>query len=672
MVKRFNKKQGSKQGIILLTVVFILAMAIIFISACMLMTRATRDRMYWKAEQSQARLTVTSAAEAFYQALEVGDFKESDLKKLATGSASGIYMTATDATGKCLPGMGTTSDNCTMLSLKAKDAKCSEIYAYLTTTIGTEKESVKITFKMKDKATPVGLFQNPVDYNGTTGTINFDDMGKVMNGSNPSDNFLVVRKGTYTKDSSSNIYSDVIFVGGDVKDFVANLHGDVVFLDDAKVNATSANQQYGWSGANVYFAGTSTTTFNDSFNAGGNMIEFGGITNLIFANRTCNTFTQNAKVYNDDKIISLKVSSSTATEDTSLISSTAYSELSAFGKTFKPGTATDDIKTDAAKYASEDFTKKTIGTFATTSKAFGSVKVNGEALKTSAPSDYTKMSVADVKSKYGISLATATSAKTSQGFTYLGQTDKDDITSITTNINITTGGNFGTNNKTTPTVYFLDGSKDYIIYLSSSSAIYDFSTSYFVVVNPSPDHTQLIVLQSGVKVSISSEQGSGTKFGFLSITRGENSGTPDSYLKYLKEGKLDAEMTASGDGSSNHFSTYYDSVKKPAFMVLGAGNNQVNMFKGSVFEGYLGLYNPDDTTKSYIGIYNGPQVIYGRILLDGLIPIDESGNYKADGNVDNGQIYMPYCPGPNASGDKPDVELYEFGYKVISVDYYVE
>ncbi|MBQ4190771.1 MAG: hypothetical protein II641_02925, partial [Clostridiales bacterium] len=105
MVKRFNKKQGSKQGVILLTVVFILAMAVIFISACMLMTRATRDRMYWKAEQSQARLTVTSAAEAFYQALEVGDFKESVLKELALKKASGIYMTAKDASNKYLPGM---------------------------------------------------------------------------------------------------------------------------------------------------------------------------------------------------------------------------------------------------------------------------------------------------------------------------------------------------------------------------------------------------------------------------------------------------------------------------------------------------------------------------------------------------------------------------------------
>lgn len=659
MVKRFNKKQGSKQGIILLTVVFILAMAIIFISACMLMTRATRDRMYWKAEQSQARLTVTSAAEAFYQALEVGDFKESDLKKLATGSASGIYMTATDATGKCLPGMGTTSDNCTMLSLKAKDAKCSEIYAYLTTTIGTEKESVKITFKMKEKASPVGLFQNPVDYNGTTGTINFDDMGQVMNGSNPSDNFLVVRKGTHTTDSSSNIYSDVIFVSGDIKDFVSKLHGDVVFLEDAKVNSTSQNMQYSWSGATVYFAGSDA--YNTSFNDGGNMIQFGGITNLIFANRTCNTYSSNSKIA-ESNIISLKINNSTGaiSQDNSLLPGGVAPA--------NPGTYTDDIGNTAAKYASEDFAKKSIGTFATTSKAFGSVKVNGEALKTTAPDDYTKMSVADVKSKYGISLATATSAKTSQGFTYLGQTDKDDITSITTNINITTGGNFGTNNKSTPTVYFLDGTKDYIIYLSSSSAIYDFSTSFFVVVNPSPDHTQLIVLQSGVKVSISSEQGSGKKFGFLSITRGENSGTPDSYLTYLKNGGLDAEMTASG----NHFSTYYDSVKKPAFMVLGAGSNQVNLFKGSVFEGYLGLYNPDETTQSYIGIRNGPQVIYGRILLDGLIPVNEDGTVDATGNVDNGQIYMPYCPGPNASGAKPDVELYEFGYKVISVDYYVE
>jgi hypothetical protein len=657
MIKRFNKKQGSKQGIILLTVVFILAMAVIFISACMLMTQATRNRMYWKAEQSQARLTVTSAAEAFYQALEVGDFKEEDLKKLETGQAAGIFMTAKDSSDQYLPGMSMQPDNCTLLSLKAKDASCSEIYAYLTTTIGEEKESVKITFKMKDKATPYGLFQNPVDYNGTTGTINFDDMGKVMNGSKPKDNFLVVRGGTKTTDSSSNIYSNVIFVGGDVTDFVANLHGDVVFLENAQVNATGQNQQYGWSGATVYFTGSNS--YKNAFNAGSNMIEFKNVNNVIFANRTCNTYTQNNKVA-ESNIISLKVDTSGGVTQTNEL-------LPGGNAPTHAGTYTTDIKDSAAKYASDDFTKKTIGTFATTGQAFGSVKVNGEALSQTAPDSYTKMSVSDVKTNYGISLNTATTAKTSAGFTYLGQTDKDDLSSIDTNINITSGGNFGTNNKTTPTVYFLDGTKDYIIYLSSSSATYDFSTSYFVVVNPSPDHTQLIVLQSGVKVSISTEQGSGTKFGFLSISRGDNSGTPDSYLTYLKEGKLDAEMTASG----NHFSTYYDSVQKPAFMVLGAGSNQVNMFKGSVFEGYLGLYNPNSSTQSYIGIYNGPQVIYGRILLDGLIPISEDGSYNAGGNVDNGQIYMPYCPGPNASGPKPDVELYEFGYKVISVDYYV-
>ncbi|MBO4426671.1 MAG: hypothetical protein J5776_06650 [Clostridiales bacterium] len=657
MIKRFSKKQGSKQGIILLTVVFILAMAVIFISACMLMTQATRNRMYWKAEQSQARLTVTSAAEAFYQALEVGDFKEEDLKKLATGQAAGIFMTAKDSSDKYLPGMSMQPDNCTLLSLKAKDASCSEIYAYLTTTIGEEKESVKITFKMKDKATPYGLFQNPVDYNGTTGTINFDDMGKVMNGSKPKDNFLVVRGGTKTTDSSSNIYSNVIFVGGDVTDFVANLHGDVVFLENAQVNATGQNQQYGWSGATVYFTGSNS--YKNAFNAGSNMIEFKNVNNVIFANRTCNTYTQNNKVA-ESNIISLKVDTSGGVTQTNEF-------LPGGNAPTHPGTYTTDIKDAAAKYASDDFTKKTIGTFATTGQAFGSVKVNGEALSQTAPDSYTKMSVSDIKTNYGISLNTATTAKTSAGFTYLGQTDKDDLSSIDTNINITSGGNFGTNNKTTPTVYFLDGTKDYIIYFSSSSATYDFSTSYFVVVNPSPDHTQLIVLQSGVKVSISTEQGSGTKFGFLSISRGDNSGSPDSYLTYLKGGGLDAEMTASG----NHFSTYYDSVQKPAFMVLGAGSNQVNMFKGSVFEGYLGLYNPNSSTQSYIGIYNGPQVIYGRILLDGLLPISEDGSYQAGGNVDNGQIYMPYCPGPNASGPKPDVELYEFGYKVISVDYYI-
>ena len=41
-----------------------------------------------------------------------------------------------------------------------------------------------------------------------------------------------------------------------------------------------------------------------------------------------------------------------------------------------------------------------------------------------------------------------------------------------------------------------------------------------------------------------------------------------------------------------------------------------------------------------------------------------------DSTSDGAHFYMPYCPGIDGGGAKPAVELYEFGYDVVSVDYY--
>lgn len=55
----------NKKGVILVTVLFILALSMILISCALLLTSATRSRIYDKAEKTQARLTVTSIAETF-------------------------------------------------------------------------------------------------------------------------------------------------------------------------------------------------------------------------------------------------------------------------------------------------------------------------------------------------------------------------------------------------------------------------------------------------------------------------------------------------------------------------------------------------------------------------------------------------------------------------------
>ena len=46
MIRRKGKLKKSKQGSLLIIVVLILALAIIFISSAMMLTQATKDRLY--------------------------------------------------------------------------------------------------------------------------------------------------------------------------------------------------------------------------------------------------------------------------------------------------------------------------------------------------------------------------------------------------------------------------------------------------------------------------------------------------------------------------------------------------------------------------------------------------------------------------------------------------
>ena len=639
MVKRFSKKQGSKQGVILLTVVFILAMAIIFIAACMVMTQATRNRLYWKAEQSQARLTVTSAAEALYQALLVGDFKESDLKTLAAKGATGILITAQGPDGY-LPGMSTDSKNCTTLSLKRKDATYSEIYAYLTTTIGDESENVKITFKVKPKTTPTGLFGNPVDYNGTVGQLNFEQMGYVIGGGTKSDNFLVVRKGCNDADSSSNIYSKIVFVGGNVTSLRANLHpgADVILLESAKwgindydpkpVSAEGATPNY-------YFVSSGSTS--EALTKSMQYSNFSTSGSIVFVNRDINESMLNSDsnpVYSFDLSgnwntgATYNSGSNTLTKPADSVLSSAYA--------------------NASVYSSEDFSKNSIGTFPTTTQAFTKLGIDEATLEAG-----TEMTLDQFVGKYGNQSATDNKP-------LVGDDNTTNPGIETACIKITTGGTIGTaaNDGTSRYTFLFDGGTDYIIYFTGTV---NMSKCTFAVVNPDSSHNQLIVLKKGANLNISINDAQGDAYdgaGFLSVPRGTNSTSTSNYLTYIYGNDIPGgEMTQSARVSS-----YYDSTTKPTFYVIGAGNNQVLFGASSYFEGYLGLFNPDTTTTSQVSCSgNGStgQFLYGRMMFDG---------WNSGG--DAGRFYMPYCPGPGDNSSPDDVELYEFGYTVLKVDYY--
>ena len=587
--------------------------------------------MYWKAEQGQARLTVTSAAEAFYQALEVGDFKESELKSLATAKAAGIFMTAKDSAGNYLPGMSLSADNCTQLSLKAKDAKCSEIYAYLVTTIDGEQERVKITFKVKSKPKVYGLFGNPVDYNGMATNLNFDDFG-YANGTNPTDNFLVVRDGGAMQDSSSKLYSNVVFTGGTITKFQASLNNsDFILLGNAK----AALQASVDSGADTWYFVSTAGTSPDALGADSMHNQLSASTAVVFANRTINKTITNLSpaVYQMSIDVSGNASGTTLLGGTDVSSETM--------------TALID---DAAKYSSQDFVDS-IGEFPTTEQAFAQIQLGDGTLPTSAPSDFTSMTLSEFCSKYG---TTSTA-----DLKIVGNDDSDPNTIETTNIKITGGGSIGndTGSGGSNYVFLFDGSSDYCIYLAGTNAEYKFYQATFAVFGPNSDHQQVFVLENGVDL-VTSNQNFGSKcVGFCSVPRGENSASADVYAKYLLDGNLAGEMTSKSSGGK--YSSYYNSVVKPSFYILGAGDNQVLLNCGTALEAYLGLFNPSSaSTTSAVTCYNNSQYIYGRMMFDGFT------------TADGGNINMPYCPGPNNGGAKPDVELYKFGYEVTRVDYY--
>ena len=103
--KKVMRKADDKKGVILVTVLFIIAMALLFITTALTISIASRQRVYSNAKSDQARLTVTSLAQSIWQAIYSQQINDVMLNNLADGtSGNGSYVTfSTDS----VPGMGT-------------------------------------------------------------------------------------------------------------------------------------------------------------------------------------------------------------------------------------------------------------------------------------------------------------------------------------------------------------------------------------------------------------------------------------------------------------------------------------------------------------------------------------------------------------------------------------
>lgn len=262
MIKRLGKAKKRKQGAILIIVVLILALAMIFISMAMLLTKATRNRLYENSMSSQARLTVTSAAETFLEALQTQEITDKQMDKFLAESptkADGTMYMIIDG----VPGMTSDPKNCTTLDVYYPDktSKPNVVYCDFTTTIGDQVENVRVELSIQpqDESKPSDRFSNQIDQYQALGDSRLfftGGIGAIKDTSlKPTDNTVLLRNGNATTTADGGtFYSDMVFADGtSFNGDSCNYFGDIILLGDANVQSQKS-LQFDFTG-NIYVLG---------------------------------------------------------------------------------------------------------------------------------------------------------------------------------------------------------------------------------------------------------------------------------------------------------------------------------------------------------------------------------------------------------------------------------
>ena len=289
MLKRFTKsgKKQNKSGVILVTILFILAVAFILIGSALIMTAKTRNRLYTFAEGGQARITCTAAAQLFENALQEQQITDAQFKDLCTGNVT-IWFTdpqipgmGGDHSGYVTPSPGDPTpampDNCTRAVFSVNGTK---YVVRFTTRIDTEIENVMLTYEKGSSTTNSSPFAFQVEL-GEGGELDKIKIGHTIGGGryDAEDNLIVSRGNGAVSNDSSEFYSTFITTKPMRSASGTHYHGDLVYAGaDAGVltNGTNTGSGANMQGTgNVYFIncnhaiyGSGTT--NESFTGNNN------------------------------------------------------------------------------------------------------------------------------------------------------------------------------------------------------------------------------------------------------------------------------------------------------------------------------------------------------------------------------------------------------------------
>lgn len=242
--------KSNKRGAMLIMTLLVLMFALIFCMSAIMMTTWTRDRYYDSAVNDQARLTVTSYAEALYQAIYIQEISDEMVKALAVANATVEFSNTP------IPGGINTANSFTVAKFSRDPAAQPDgswyYYIDVTTTILEEVQSVRIYLKLPPPVDDTNLFAHTVEL-GQGGNLGQFNIG--ANAGGATDNTVFIHNNANMADTgSTTIYSDVISTGVITLGSGMTFNGDLVFLGpNAGLNANGRNDGRGRVNGTTYF-----------------------------------------------------------------------------------------------------------------------------------------------------------------------------------------------------------------------------------------------------------------------------------------------------------------------------------------------------------------------------------------------------------------------------------
>ena len=636
-MKRFKSTKKNKNGVILVIVLLVLAVAMIFITSALMLTNATRNRTYDRAAESQARMTVTSLSEAFYRSVQMQEITDDDLWNYAGTKGSPNTLQITNTSGDLIPGLSGASDNKSYIEIERAGTGSSigDVKVSFTTTIGGKTEHVREYYKYAPKAVIPNFFRAQVDLIGKSNDVFNLDIGAGAPAS-ADDNWVIVR-GTDVKSSSGSttMDSNFMFLGKTtVKPLDNTYKGDLVFLNGSQLDWKTNGIFKG----DVLFLGKTKGSATDTFVNVDSTSKDWGNGKWVFVNRTSNDADRVSNMLNKNgkKIVAASGNIGSLSYDGSMIKSDATAKATA--QSYTTGAGKDLIKSGGTvdKYLKADTVDPDDGS-------------SGKYAESVA---YPKASVAF--GKEGLSMTyPGTSTDSYSASSFDSAFNGSDVPAGTYEITGSTSSvsKFNSNPDSGFHYYFLSGSQDYLFYINGDVNL---TGAAFVVLNPGSGTAKFILgSECDIWINNTANQrnehyscnGSDGVFnsGFISSS---NYGAPATKEEWLSSWK------------NKQKSITYGTSKTPTIYIYGVHNNNVSCSRYGNLEAFVGLFDEDYTTSKSSVWFSGDQVrFYGRLMTPKLSVYNSAS------------VHLPYCPAPGG-GKKEKLELQESRYTVTSFQYY--